>query len=85
MAALIEARSHERFERLLGHLSDARLARLYVELAEAEARHGPIYLDLAMSHAGEEAALERLDALLEVEARAIAHPPKVEIAVHGAA
>jgi hypothetical protein len=47
--------------------------------------HGPIYLDLAMSHAGEAAALERLDALLEVEARALAHPPKVEIAVHGAA
>jgi len=85
VAALIEARSHERFERLLGHLGDARLAKLYAELAEAEARHGPIYLDLAIAHAGEEAARSRLDELLDVEARALQHPPKVEIGVHGAA
>lgn len=85
VAALIEARSHERFERLSGHLGDARLAKLYEELAEAEARHGPIYLELAIAHAGEEAARGRLEELLDVEARALARPPKVEIAVHGAA
>jgi tRNA-(ms[2]io[6]A)-hydroxylase len=85
VAALIEARSHERFERLLGHVPDARLAKLYAELAEAEARHGPIYLDLAIAHAGEEAAQRRLEELLDIEAHALAHPPKVEIAVHGAA
>ena len=85
VAALIEARSHERFERLLGHVPDARLAKLYAELAEAEARHGPIYLDLAIAHAGEEAALRRLEELLDIEAHALAHPPKIEIAVHGAA
>jgi tRNA 2-(methylsulfanyl)-N6-isopentenyladenosine37 hydroxylase len=85
VAALIEARSHERFERLLGHLTDPRLAKIYAELARAEARHGPIYLGLAIAHAGEEAAHARLDELLDVETRALAHPPKVEIAVHGAA
>jgi tRNA-(ms[2]io[6]A)-hydroxylase len=85
VAALIEARSHERFERLLGHVTDPRLAKLYAELADAEARHGPIYLQLAVAHAGEEAAVRRLDELLDVEARALARPPKVEIAVHGAA
>jgi tRNA-(ms[2]io[6]A)-hydroxylase len=85
VAALIEARSHERFERLHGHVGDTRLSRLYDELADAEARHGPIYLGLAIAHAGEEAASRRLAELLDVEARAIAHPPKVEIAVHGAA
>ena len=85
VAALIEARSHERFERLLGHVTDARLSKIYVELAEAEARHGPIYLDLAIAHAGEEAAKKRLDELLDVEARALALPPRAEIAVHGAA
>ncbi len=85
VAALIEARSHERFERLLGHVTDPRLAKLYAELARAEARHGPVYLELAVAHASEEAALQRLDELLDVEARALQHPPKVEIAVHGAA
>jgi len=85
VAALIEARSHERFERLLGHVTDPRLVKLYAELVEAEARHGPVYLELAVAHASEEAAVRRLDELLDVEARALAHPPKVEIAVHGAA
>lgn len=85
VAALIEARSHERFERLLEHVSDPRLAKLYAELSEAEARHGPIYLDLAIAHAGPEAAKKRLEELLDVEARALAFPEKAEIAVHGAA
>ena len=85
VAALIEARSHERFTRLLPHVTDARLSKIYVELAEAEARHGPIYLDLAIAHAGEAATKERLDELLDVEARALALPSKTEIAVHGAA
>jgi tRNA-(ms[2]io[6]A)-hydroxylase len=61
VAALIEARSHERFERLGTRVADARLARLYAELAEAEARHGPIYLDLARAHAGAPAAARRLE------------------------
>ena len=85
VGALIEARSHERFERLAGHVADARLSRLYEELAEAEARHGPIYLGLAAAHAGEEDARRRLEELLDVEARALASQPKAEIAVHGAA
>jgi tRNA-(ms[2]io[6]A)-hydroxylase len=84
VAALIEARSHERFERLLEHVTDARLAKFYGDLAEAEARHGPVYLDLAGAHAGEAATAKRLDELLDVEAAALAAVPRREIAVHGA-
>ena len=85
VAALIEARSHERFEVLLGRLTDARLAAFYRTLAEAEARHGPVYLDLAHAHAGAAAADLRLDEMLDVEAAALAAVPRREIAVHGAA
>jgi tRNA-(ms[2]io[6]A)-hydroxylase len=84
VAALIEARSHERFGRLLERVTDARLAKLYAELGEAEARHGPIYLQLAEAHAGAEAVRRRLDELLDVEAAALAAVPPREIAVHGA-
>ena len=84
VAALIEARSHERFERLLEALTDARLAKFYGELAEAEARHGPVYLDLAKAHAGAAATAARLDEMLDVEAAALAAVPRREIAVHGA-
>ena len=85
VAALIEARSHERFERLLERLTDARLAKFYGDLAEAEARHGPIYLELARAHAGDAATAKRLDEMLDVEAAALAAVPPREIAVHGAA
>ena len=84
VAALIEARSHERFTVLDPYLPDPRLKKLYAELAEAEARHGPAYLDLARAHAGGEAAAARLKELVRVEAEAIASQPRREIAVHGA-
>jgi tRNA-(ms[2]io[6]A)-hydroxylase len=85
VAALIEARSHERFEVLCARLTDARLAKFYGELAEAEARHGPVYLELAAAHAGAAATEKRLDEMLDVEAAALAGVPRREIAVHGAA
>ncbi len=44
VSALIEARSHERFDALVPFLPDGRLKRLYRELADAEARHGPAFL-----------------------------------------
>jgi tRNA-(ms[2]io[6]A)-hydroxylase len=56
--ALIEARSHERFVRLSAAVDDARLARFYAELAEAEARHGEIYVELAAEAAGRDAGAE---------------------------
>jgi tRNA-(ms[2]io[6]A)-hydroxylase len=83
VAALIEARSHERFE-LLAPLLPEPLAKLYRDLAEDEARHGPIYLKLAEAHAGPEATAARLAELLEVEAAALAGGTHTEIAVHAA-
>jgi tRNA-(ms[2]io[6]A)-hydroxylase len=85
VAALIEARSHERFLVLVPFLRDARLARFYRELAEAEARHGPAYLELAVRHAGERATAQRLAELLEVEAAAIGSGSPAGVTVHGAA
>ena len=45
--ALIEARSHERFVLLADAVEDHRLRDLYLQLLDAEARHGELYLDLA--------------------------------------
>jgi tRNA-(ms[2]io[6]A)-hydroxylase len=85
VAALIEARSEERFRVLRPHVEDVRLGRLYDELADDEARHGPIYLALAERRAGESATARRLEELLRVEADALGGPPGREIAVHAAA
>jgi len=71
--ALIEARSHERFVRLGAALppEDARLAKFYGELAEAEARHGEIYVELAEEAAGGPVT-RRLEELAAAEGEIVA-------------
>jgi tRNA-(ms[2]io[6]A)-hydroxylase len=71
--ALIEARSHERFERLAEVVPDARLATFYRDLAEAEARHGSLYVELAEEAAGGPVDA-RLAELVAHEARVVARP-----------
>ena len=71
--ALIEARSHERFVRLAAAVEDARLARFYGELAEAEARHGEIYVELAEEAAGG-GVRARLEELTAAEAEIVSRP-----------
>jgi tRNA-(ms[2]io[6]A)-hydroxylase len=65
--ALIEARSHERFVLLEQAVGDERLAKLYGDLLEAEARHGDMYLELATEAAATDAAAD--DAAAVVAAR----------------
>ena len=71
IAALIEARSCERFQLLAEHLSDRDLAAFYGSLMESEARHHGLYIRLAMLHAEKDEVLRRLDELAEAEARII--------------
>ncbi|MHC5210204.1 MAG: tRNA isopentenyl-2-thiomethyl-A-37 hydroxylase MiaE [Planctomycetota bacterium] len=75
VAALVELRSHERFERLLECPALAELSPLYRPLAEAESRHGELFLDLAREAAPEVEVQERLDALAGAEAELIAGLP----------
>jgi tRNA-(ms[2]io[6]A)-hydroxylase len=69
--ALIEARSHERFVRLADAVPDEGLRAFYRELADAEARHGEIYLELAAELGP---IRPRLDELTAREAEIIARP-----------
>jgi tRNA-(ms[2]io[6]A)-hydroxylase len=71
--ALIEARSHERFVRLVAALAGTRLGDLYADLCDAEARHGDLYLDLALESAGAPVD-DRLAELAAHEARVVARP-----------
>jgi tRNA-(ms[2]io[6]A)-hydroxylase len=75
VAALIEMRSHERFERLAECDELAELRTLYASLGEAEARHGELFLDLA-GEAAEPARVEaRFTELAEAEASVIGRLP----------
>ena len=79
VCALIEARSHERFVALADALgARTGLGKLYADLRDAEARHGELYLELALESAGgpdaEPAVTARLAELSALEARVVARP-----------
>jgi tRNA-(ms[2]io[6]A)-hydroxylase len=69
VAALIEARSCERFGLLRDHLEDAELAKFFGDLFESEARHHSTYVRLARDFASAEQVQQRLQELAEEEAR----------------
>jgi tRNA-(ms[2]io[6]A)-hydroxylase len=72
VAALIEARSCERFGLLRDHLADRELADFYGSLFESEARHHSTYVRLAKNFQTETAVRERLAELAAAEAEIIA-------------
>lgn len=90
IAALIEARSCERFKRLIAALESTEqhaLAALYRELFEAEARHYRLFVDLALAqaNAAEDLVRERLSEVADCEAEVIRDLERnaVKATVHG--
>lgn len=76
-AALIEARSCERFRLLAEAVPDPSLAAFYRGLLASEARHHGVYVDLARAVAGDEAVRARLDELARHEASLLAEMPRL--------
>jgi len=74
IGALVEARSCERMVLLGERLPDERLRELYRRLAQSEAGHEVLFVDLAIEVGGE-AARARLLELAEAEARLVAALP----------
>lgn len=72
VAALIEARSCERFAVLKDGISDRELAAFYGSLFESEARHHSTYVQLAKLFAPDEEVHRRLDELSAAESAIIA-------------
>ncbi len=71
VAALIEARSCERFGILRDHLTDRDLADFFGSLYESEARHHGSYVQLAQLFATRDEVRARLAELAEAEAAII--------------
>lgn len=74
VAALIEARSHERLGLLAAYCPDAGLAQLYRGLMASEARHYGAYWLLAVNEFPREVVQERLAELAVIEAAILAVP-----------
>lgn len=68
IAALIEARSCERFRLLSIHLEDEYLKRFYHEFMVSEAGHYRMFIDLAKTYSGEEKTKARWKEWLDYEA-----------------
>ncbi len=77
VAALIEARSCERFALLRDGVDDAELAAFYGGLFESEARHHATYVRLAKAYGAEETVRLRLEELGRREAEILAEPEQV--------
>lgn len=69
VAALIEARSCERFALLRDHIGDIQLAEFYGSLFESEARHHSTYVRMARQFGSEDDIRTRLDELAVDEAQ----------------
>ena len=84
ICALIEARSHERFLRLIEALTDERLRDLYIDLGEAEERHGELYVELAEEVAGAARAGEVAARLAELSSAedGIVHRARQPLRMH---
>ena len=82
-AALIEARSCERFRLLSESISEKALQKFYRKLMISEARHYTLFLKLARKYGeNEESVNEKWDALLDFEAKLMAQLGKRET-MHG--
>lgn len=72
IAAIIEARSCERFVLLRDHLEDKQLSEFYGSLYESEARHHATYVKHAMQYGEAAEVTARLEELAKLEAEIVA-------------
>ncbi len=81
VAAIVEARSHERLALLASGLDDAKLKSLYDELATSEDGHQALFVRLAEKVADPVEVAERLELLLHEESKLLASLP-IRPAIH---
>lgn len=82
VAALIEARSCERFRLLSENLKDPELAQFYYNLMKSEAGHYTMFLSFARKYDDVEKVNKKWQALLEFEAQVMKDLGKHE-SIHG--
>jgi tRNA-(ms[2]io[6]A)-hydroxylase len=82
LAALIEARSCERFRLLSEHLEDKKLAKFYRKLMISEANHYSSFLGFARQYGDKDDVNKKWNDLLEFEAN-IMKSLSISESIHG--
>ena len=75
LAAVVEARGCERFSTLADALTDPVLKAFYTEIAESEARHNTLFLDLAAEYFSADEIADRVEFWVAQDARILASLP----------
>lgn len=71
IASVAETRGAERFSMVSDHLEDAELKKFYKILWVSEAKHGHIYVKMALNYFDENQVYKRLDRWMDIEAEVV--------------
>jgi len=81
LASIIECRGAERFRLVYENLEDPELKQFYHNLWASEAKHGHIFVKMALNYFEEPAVYARLEKLNEIEGQVLKGMP-VTAALH---
>ena len=80
-ASIIECRGAERFKLVADHLDEEPLKRFYKTLWASEAKHGNIFVKMALNYFDEDKVYKRLNELNEIEGKVLQSLP-LKAALH---
>ena len=75
LGSVIESRGAERFRLVYEHLEDDGLKKFYHKLWASEAKHGDVFVRLALNYFNEKAVFDRLNELNNYEGKVISSLP----------
>ncbi len=81
LASIVECRGAERFRLVYENLTDPELKRFYQELWASEAKHGNIFVKMALNYFEETSVYNRLEELNQAEAQVLQSLP-IKPALH---
>ena len=81
LASLVETRGAERFRLVYEHQTDQELKSFYHRLFASEARHGEIFVRMALNYFDETPVYQRLSEMTEIEAEVLNQLP-IKPALH---
>ncbi len=81
VASIVECRGAERFKLVADNIEDPELARFYKALWTSEAKHGNIFVKMALNYFDEKDVYDRLHVLNEIEGEVLQSMP-ITAALH---
>lgn len=81
IASIVENRGFERFKKVSDHVEDQELAKFYRMIYLSEAKHGNIFVEMALNYFDEKEVFNRWEELSEIEGKIISDLP-VRPALH---